>query len=246
MTVVHNPGRVYGEGMDDAGADDLVTMGLLAEPQRARIYAHLASAARPQTRQEVCDQLGIGRTLVAFHLDKLQRVGLVHATRSGAPAAGRGRPPQRYVVSDRELVASVPPRRYELLAEILLRATRDRAPGESMCTAAVRVARARGGEIATEFATEKPCEDVRSEEPAEVLTSLLTRLGYAPCRDEEDALVLTNCPFQRLRVADTELVCSINAALTAGYLDALALNEAMTARLRPCPINCCVVLEPTA
>ncbi len=61
----------------DPGVDGLVALGVLAEPQRARIYAHLASAEQPRTRQEVCEALGIGRTLVGFHLDKLQRTGFV-------------------------------------------------------------------------------------------------------------------------------------------------------------------------
>ena len=240
MTVVQTWLRVYGGGMG-AGADDLLALGVLAEPQRARIYGYLVSAAEPQTRQEVCDDLGIGRTLAAFHLDKLQRAGLVRVVRSDAPGGRRGRPPQRYAVSDRELSATVPPRRYELLAEVLVRATREQAPGESMHAAAVRVARARG----VELACEETGGSVEGREPREVLTHLLARLGYEPCRDG-DAIVLTNCPFQRVRVANTELVCSINAGLSAGYLDGLAMSEAVTARLRPCPVNCCVVLERSA
>lgn len=221
--------------------DDIVALGLLAEPQRARIYAHLASSPQPLTRQEVSKDLGIGLTLVAFHLDKLLWAGLVQVVRCDAQAGGRGRPPQRYAVTDRELVATVPPRRYELIAEILLLATRDQAPGETMHTAAMRVARARGAELASQ----ETRGGVDAPEPHGALTQLLAGLGYGPSSDGSD-VVLTNCPFQRLRAADTELVCTINAALSAGYLDGLALNQTLTARLRPCPINCCVVLEPTA
>jgi predicted ArsR family transcriptional regulator len=223
----------------DSGADDLAAVGVLAEPRRSRIYTHLAAATQPQTQQEVCD--GLGRTLVAFHLDKLQRAGLVRLVRAEAAAGARGRPPQRYAVSDREVIATVPPRRYELLAEVLVRATREQAPGELMLAAAVRVARARGAELARE---ESDCT-ADGCEPQEVLTQLLSRLGYEP-RHDEGTIVLTNCPFQRLRIADTELVCSINLAVSAGYLDGLAMSEAVTARLRPCPVNCCVVLERTA
>ncbi|WP_449062901.1 hypothetical protein [Planomonospora algeriensis] len=59
-------------------------------------------------------------------------------------------------------------------------------------------------------------------------------------------MLLTNCPFQRMRAVDTELVCSVNAALARGCLDGLNASERFTARLRPCPDNCCVLLEPAA
>ncbi|SES00935.1 Predicted transcriptional regulator, ArsR family [Lentzea xinjiangensis] len=231
----------------EPGADDFSALGVLAEPQRARIYAQLAAATQPQTRQEVCEALGLGRTLVAFHLDKLQRAGLVHAVRPEAAPGARGRPPQRYAATDREVIATVPPRRYELLAQVLLRATREQAPGEPIHAAAVRAARARGVELAQglEPAGEDHSGTAEDARPWEALTRLLSRIGYQPRRDG-DALILTNCPFQRLRVTDTELVCSINAALSAGYLDGLAMNEAVTPRLRPCPVNCCIVLEPAA
>ncbi len=81
--------------------------------------------------------------------------------------------------------------------------------------------------------------------PRELLTKLLTRLGYQP-REDGQSVVLANCPFLLLRAPDTRLVCSINAALAAGYLHGLGLAEDLTARLRPCSVNCCVVLERTA
>ena len=224
----------------DGGARDVVALGLLAEPKRGRIYAHLAAAAQPQTQQEVSEALGFGRTLVSFHLEKLQRAGLVRSVRPEASGRERGRPPQRYAVSDREVAATVPPRRYELLAEVLVRATREQGPEEPAHSAAVRVARARGVELAREEST-ATADGSRS---GQALTRLLSRLGYEPRRDGH-AIVLTNCPFQRLRAEDAELVCSINAALSAGYLDGLGLSDAVTARLRPCAVNCCVVLEET-
>ncbi len=78
-----------------------------------------------------------------------------------------------------------------------------------------------------------------------MLRDLLTRLGYEPS-DDGDNLVLTNCPFHRVRVLDTELVCSINAALATGYLEGLGVDGDFTARLRRCPTNCCVVLDRSA
>lgn len=148
----------------------------------------------------------------------------------------------------------MPPRRYELLAEVLVRAAAEQTPGEPLRGAAQRVARRRGVELTrddSEFNRRSPAPSIptgasvsrSSRSRTEALLSLLTRLGYNPNQDG-DALVLTNCPFQRFRASDTELVCSINAALGAGYLEGLAIDGDVTARLRSCPTNCCVVFEP--
>ena len=73
------------------------------------------------------------------------------------------------------------------------------------------------------------------------MSALLDELGYAP-RAEDGQLLLRNCPFDRLRDSNCELVCSINHALAEGYLTGLAVDETMTAVLRPCADNCCVVV----
>ncbi len=230
------------EDMDAARAE-VIALGVLAEPQRARIYDYLAAANAPRTRQDVADALGLGRTLVAFHFDKLEQAGLIESVAPEAVATGRpGRPAQWYQVTQREISASVPPRRYELLAEILVQAAGEHVPPEALGEAALRVARRRGRDLAAERPHARQPD---SESVPRMLRDLLTRLGYEPS-DDGDSLVLTNCPFHRLRVLDTELVCSINAALATGYLEGLGADGDFTARLRPCPTNCCVVLDRSA
>ena len=104
----------------NAVAGTLAALSSLSEPQRARIYQYLVSAKGPRTRQQISEALAIGRTLVAFHLDKLQQVGLILPAAEPVAAPRPGRPPRRYVVAQQEVSATVPPRRYELLAEILV------------------------------------------------------------------------------------------------------------------------------
>ncbi|GAA3141629.1 hypothetical protein GCM10010466_35750 [Planomonospora alba] len=216
----------------DTTPDDLEVLGLLAEPQRARLYEFL-TAHGPCTRQEICQALDMGRTLVAFHLHKLEQAHLVTAVDEPAGTGRRGRPAQRYRATRRELSASLPPRRYELLAEILLHAAREHRPPEPFTDAATRVAVRRGRRLAAE----------RPEPDA--LWDLLARLGYEPAADGPSVL-LTNCPFQRMRAVDTELVCAINAALARGCLEGLRASGRLTVRTRPCPDNCCVVIDPAA
>lgn len=224
----------YGEHMDQRGetADDVVALGVLGEPQRARIYAHLADSPTPLTRQEICAALGVGRTLAAFHLDKLERAGLVRVVAASPSRGGRGRPPTRYAVSGRELLASVPPRRYDLLAEVLVRAASE--GGESLRDDARAAARARGRELA-----EAALGEV-GDAGGEALPAILAELGYRPRRDGA-ALVFVNCPFDRLREVDTAVVCSINLALAQGLLEGLG-EDRLVARLRPDPPACCVTI----
>ncbi len=226
----------------DTAAKDVVALGVLSEPQRARIYHYLASAKTPRTRQELSETLGVGRTLVAFHCEKLEQAGLIQSVAAEPAVPGRpGRPPQRYQVTQQEISASVPPRRYEFLAEILVQAASEQVPTEPLNEAALRVATRRGRELG--FELRDGLDNPRSAR--EMLSDLLTRLGYEPT-DDGESVVLTNCPFQRLTVLDTKLVCSINAALAAGYLEGLGVDRYLSARLRPCPNNCCVVVERSA
>ena len=74
------------------------------------------------SRDEVATAAGIGRTLAAYHLDRLAAEGLLtvsHERRSGRTGPGAGRPAKLYARADRELSASVPPRDYHLAARLL-------------------------------------------------------------------------------------------------------------------------------
>lgn len=223
------PGGVTGES-------DLDALGVLVEPQRLRVYEHLLSAAGPVSPSELAHGLGMGRTLLVFHLGKLVEAGFVEALAPATPAGQRGRPPQRYRATRREVTASVPARRYELMADVLLAAA---AAGGDLERSARRVARRRGAELAAaEPARRRPRTAAGRLAPVE---RLLNRLGYAP-RREQETVVLANCPFERLRATNPGLVCSINHALAEGYLDGLEFSGDLTATLRPCQDTCCVVV----
>ena len=57
--------------------------------------------------------------------------------------------------------------------------------------------------------------------------------GYEP-RLLDDDVCLTNCPFDRLALEHTDLVCGMNLALVDGVLDGLHI-ERMKACLQPQP-----------
>ena len=74
------------------------------------------------SREEVAAAAGIGRTLAAYHLDRLAGEGLLavtHERRTGRSGPGAGRPAKLYARSEQEVAVSVPPRDYHLAARLL-------------------------------------------------------------------------------------------------------------------------------
>ena len=219
---------------------DVEVLGVLAEPQRRRVLEQVQRDG-PCTAAQLGTALGLGRTLVAFHLGKLVEAGFVEAVEP--EHGGRGRPAQRYRVTRREVVASVPDRRYDLLAGVLLDSVADHRRGETAAASAQRAARRRGADLGRSAARGRA---VRTAAAAlNRLEPLLVGLGYAPRRDGAEMSV-RNCPFDRFRETNTEQVCSLNLALSEGYLEGLEVDDVVQARLRPCPDSCCVVFEPAS
>jgi predicted ArsR family transcriptional regulator len=221
----------------DVTDDDLTALSILVEPVRRQAYEQLL-AHGPSTAADLATALGVARTLLAFHLDRLVEGGLVEALEPDPSAGRRGRPSRRYRAADRELSASAPTRRYALVAEVLLAAA---AEGGDLVDTAQRVAHARGVALAATLPVGRRPRSVQSR--LELVGRLLSRLGYAPRRNGK-TLVLGNCPFDRLRDTNLTLVCALNAALGAGYLDGLGLSGSLRADLSPSTDRCCVVVSP--
>jgi predicted ArsR family transcriptional regulator len=210
-------------------------LGVLVEPQRRRVYETLVASAEPVTLSELAETLGMGRTLSSFHLGKLVEAGFVEVLPAQAGTQRRGRPSQRYRATRREVTASVPARRYDVIASVLLDAAAHLAPGEDLTLASRRAARRHGARLAADQLPSRRGGLLRRAE------QLLDALGYAP-RRQGGQLVLGNCPFDKLRDESRELVCGINHALAEGYLHALDAKGGLTAQLRPCPDSCCIVV----
>lgn len=217
--------------------NDIETLSVFSEPQRRRVYEQVQQAGTT-TVNAIAAELGIGRTLVTFHLGKLIEAGFVEQV-SGERAAGTiGRPALLYRTTRREVIASVPDRRYDVLAGVLLDSVADHRSGESAHDSALRAARRHGAEIGRRL---RDSRSARSRTGAfALLERLLVALGYAPER-QGDEVVVRNCPFEKFRHTNTPQVCSLNQALSDGYLEGLGLTEQLSAELRPCPDTCCVV-----
>ncbi|MEO6203811.1 MAG: helix-turn-helix domain-containing protein [Mycobacteriales bacterium] len=215
---------------------ELAAIAALSDGQRRRVFALIQSEGEC-TVAAIATALSIGRTLVTFHLTKLVEAGLVEVLPAQKRPGVPGRPSQSYRLTGREISASVPHSRYDLLAGVLLDGLAEHRPGESAQDSADRVAHVRGKQLARQFIDRRAARSVAARLGR--LETLLTSLGYVP-RRQANVITLRNCPFDKFRPENTPQVCQVNLALAQGYVDGLDLSDRVSVELRPCPDNCCV------
>ncbi|GAA0271107.1 helix-turn-helix domain-containing protein [Actinomadura nitritigenes] len=222
--------------------EDIEAVALLQDPVRRRLYEFVVGRGREVGRNEAAEAAGVGRTLAAFHLDKLVDGGLLEAGSrrlSGRSGPGAGRPAKVYRRSAVERGVSLPARDYGtvagLLAEAAERAGLDREVREA--------ARREGAALAAGV----PCGDL------DALAKVLEERGYEPVLEDaenaEDAeggggvvLRMRNCPFHAVAERFPPLVCGMNLALLEGLVEG---SEGVRVRMDARPGWCCVVAEPS-
>jgi predicted ArsR family transcriptional regulator len=220
--------------------DQLTSVGVLAEPARRALYEYVVGQREPVGREQAADAVGLPLHSVKFHLDKLASAGLLeveYRRLTGRTGPGAGRPSKLYRRSAREVALTVPPRRYhlagEVLAEAVDRAVREQVPvGEAVQVVARDVGRQLAGASGADDVDEVAADEMTRT------AAVLSAHGYQPSQTD-DELCLRNCPFDRLAVDHTDLVCGLNLALIEGVLDALEA-ETLSPRLAPQPGHCCV------
>jgi predicted ArsR family transcriptional regulator len=209
----------------------IARLSVLDDPARRAAYFAVRSADRPLTRAEVAAEIGISARLAAFHLEKLCSEGLVEATYAhDGESVAVGHPAKRYRPTSAELEVSIPPRRYDLAAEILTAAFDDAAGSseDKLVDVAAEYGRAIGRQ-----ATAAGAEDTQ-------LLAALRVLGYEPVVTD-DEVVLRNCPFSLVAKARAEVICTMNLAFITGVLDG-SQTRSLKASLSPSPERCCVVV----
>ena len=235
--------NVETEGQSPArGADDVARIGSLGDPVRRGLYDYVAGQGQPVARDEAAAAVGISRSLAAYHLDRMVDDGLLEvsfARRSGRSGPGAGRPAKLYLRSARELQISLPPRDYELAARLLAKAVDTERTGRARASLE-ESARALGRDLAAETKRRRS-QGKRAAKPEAVVEAVLTQRGYEPFRDEEGAIRLRNCPFDRLAEAHPEVICGMNLCLLE---EAVAEGTGLRAVLDPKPGMCCVAMVP--
>lgn len=221
-------------------AFDSQISGIAALDHRISREAYrLVGERRWVSRDEAAERLAVGRSVAAFHLDKLVAAGLLtvrYERVSGRTGPGAGRPAKLYGRSDREFEVSLPPRRYDLAGSLLAGAiARAEAEGGSVGDAVEAVARESGERIGA------AAKQSAGQRPTRVVDVLAAR-GYEP-QTQTGEIALANCPFHSLAAEHRALVCRMNLAFITGILEGLDETQ-FTPRLAPEAGFCCVRLGP--
>lgn len=227
----------------------IAKVAVLGDEVRARLFAYVRRARRPVTRTEAAGQAGVSAKLAAFHLDKLVEAGLLTARSADAgPLRRVGRAPKVYEPAG-DVTVNIPQRRHELLAGILAdaMAAETDADGDgdagSVRQAALAAAADRGRTLGAEQrAAERPGR-LGVERTLTMACRQLEDVGFEPERTTPTLVRLRNCPFHPLAARQPDLVCGINQAFLAGYLDGLQAPADAGAVLAPTADACCVELR---
>lgn len=222
-------------------SDDVARVVSLGDPARRGLYDYAVAQLQPVGRDDAAAAVGISRSLAAYHLDRMVDDGLLEvsfARRTGRSGPGAGRPAKLYRRSPRQLQISLPPRDYELAARLLAKAVDDESTGRARASLE-ESARALGRDLAAE--TKRRGSQGKGGDPKAAVEEVLTDRGYEPFLDEEGAIRLRNCPFDRLADAHRELICGMNLCLLE---EAVAEGTGLRAVLDPKPGMCCVTMLP--
>jgi predicted ArsR family transcriptional regulator len=215
--------------------DRIAALAALDDPTRRAVFDLVAHSATPVSRDAAAEALGTSRRVAAFHLDRLADQGLLaveYRRPPGRSGPGAGRPAKLYRRIEDEIAVSVPPRHYDLVGELLAAAVAESidtgaAVQEVLDRTAYQAGRTTGAAAGT-------------------LLAALEDAGYEPHGDDPDgALILRNCPFDRLARQFTALVCGVNLQLLRGVADGTG-DATRTVILDPSPGRCCVRLQPPA
>jgi len=216
------------------------SIGALADGNRRALYEYVVGEPEPVGREQAATAVDLPLHTASFHLDRLVAEGLLEVEfrrLTGRTGPGAGRPSKLYRRAERAFAVSLPPRRYDLVGDILAEAVSRAAGGESLDRSLTTSAREEG------LALGAAVTGVSHEPTLPAVAAVLAGQGYQP-RVDDDVVTLRNCPFDDLARKHTELVCGLNRTFVQGVLDGLERADA-TARLEPEPGWCCVKVRPT-
>jgi predicted ArsR family transcriptional regulator len=205
----------------------------LGDVTRRRVFFALRSAGGVQTKDDIARAVGIDRRLAGFHLDKLVEYGFATASLDRPRGVtGPGRPAKRYAVAHESVLIAAPERHYELLASLLLRATRE--GGEASQEALERVGYEYGlkmGLAEVVAGRERPSADSLAQ-ALEPVARLLTTMGFSadadPAGSAAVALRACACPFEELAFDEPGRICGLDRAIWRGMIAAFAPEARVT------------------
>lgn len=215
----------------------------LDDDVRWALFRHVRAAGAPVTREAAAAAVGISRKLAAFHLDKLVDLGVLCSGFDTTAPRRVGRAPRVYRPAGVDIVARVPERTPELLADILVEAVTCERPTERGKDAAFRIARERGAAAGGDARVRSRPGRLGTERATALAEDLLEDAGFEPYH-ESGAVRLRNCPFHPVAAQHPEFVCGLNREYIDGMIDGLGADGRIVAQMSPRAGECCVEIRP--
>lgn len=201
----------------------------LGDPTRYRIFRCVADAGAPVGVAALTELVGLNHNAVRQHLAKLVDAQLL--VEGTAPPTGRGRPRLQYTLdpsAESQWGVAGPYERLSLWLSEILRT------GSTPVEVGRRVGRRRRLGQATRAdeadATPPPtAEAAGGDDRTDAIDSLvdqMARHGFDPVverapGDEHADIVLHNCPFSSVALADPDSVCGIHLGIAYGIAESL-------------------------
>lgn len=207
-----------------------------ARRERAFAFHALGSEARLSILRELLqgdrDASSLAETVdlhpvtVRYHLNILVGDGLVQ--KLTAPREGEvGRPPIRYHLREQEFVESFPPRRYEMLSEILLGVVDASLEEEEMQRVLYDAGHRTGGDLAEALRRQEGLDEWTPERFARLyVEGAMAAMGLVASVVEESPTSVRYrsfvCPFQELARKYPDKICDhLDAGFHEGVADTL-------------------------
>lgn len=210
----------------------------LGDATRRGIYISVREAPEPATASQIASMFDIHTNVARHHLDKLVGDGYLrvsHHRQPGKKGPGAGRPAKHYEPTPKEVSVQFPGRRYDLLAELLLRIL-ERLDAAEAARMAEEVGIEYGRELAAEIGMP---EDSGFVGAAQAVARAMMGVGFDTSTGDADHMLVTNhCPFGETATSHPEIVCNLDQGIVRGLLGAtnedampiviphLSLNEA--------------------
>lgn len=192
----------------------------LGDTTRRGIYIAVREAPEPVTVSQIASSFELHPNVARHHLDRLVADGWLqvsHRRRSDRRGPGAGRPAKHYEPTGKEVSVQFPQRRYDLLAELLVRALERVAPED-----APRIAEEIGREYGEELAAEIGLPDDSGFETAvQAVARTMMGMGFeTEAQPTDRTLVTRSCPFGDTATNHPEIVCKLDQGIVRGLLAA--------------------------
>jgi len=190
---------------------------ILGDSTRRGIYLAVREASGSTTAASIAESFDIHPNVARHHLERLVAEGYVETGPPESGARHAGRPPRRYLATGKEISVSYPPRRFDLLSELLVRVVERMDAGQAPI-----IAEEVGYQFGTDLAAETGLTGGHDAGGAlDAVSGALETIGFGVAPEPADRSLLTShCPFGKTASDHPEIVCKIDQGIVRGLMDA--------------------------